>query len=41
MLRIECAVLVGWVESLVVQMLTQLAAANERLRQVSAGGGQR
>jgi hypothetical protein len=40
-LRIECAVLVSWVESLVVQMLTAMAAAGERLQQVSADRGQR
>jgi hypothetical protein len=35
-LRIECAVLASWVESLVVQMLANLAAAHERSQQVSA-----
>ncbi len=36
-LRIECAVLVSWVGSLVVQTLAALAAAHERLQHVSAG----
>lgn len=35
-LRIECAVLLGWVGSLVVQMLTSCAAAYERLRRPPA-----
>ena len=36
-LRIECAVLMSWVGSLVVQTLSELAAAYERLQQVNAG----
>jgi hypothetical protein len=40
-LRIECAVLVSWVGSLVVQTLAAIAAAHERLQHVSAGRGQR
>jgi proteasome activator-like protein len=38
-LRIECAVLARWVASLIVQMLTVLAAASERSQQVSADHG--
>ena len=34
-LRIECAMLVGWVGSLVVQMLGALAAAHQRSQQMS------
>ena len=34
-LRIECAALLSWTASLVVQMLAALAAAHERLRHVS------
>jgi len=40
-LRIECAGLVSWTASLVVQMLTAFAAAQERLQYVSTGHGQR
>jgi Protein of unknown function (DUF2587) len=40
-LRIECAVLVSWVGSLVVQTLAALAAAQERLQDVSADRGVR
>ena len=40
-LRIECAVLLSWVGSLVVQTLAALAAAHERLQNVSADGGPR
>jgi hypothetical protein len=40
-LRIECAVLLSWVGSLVVQTMATLAAAHERLQQVSVGRGQR
>ena len=36
-LRIECAVLVSWVGSLVVQMLSALAAAQERSQRMSQG----
>jgi Protein of unknown function (DUF2587) len=39
-LRIECAGLVSWVASLVVQMLNAVAAAQERSQQVSADRGQ-
>jgi Protein of unknown function (DUF2587) len=35
-LRIECAVLVSWVGSLVVQTLAQLAAAQERLQRATS-----
>jgi Protein of unknown function (DUF2587) len=38
-LRIECAVLVSWVGSLVVQTLTALVAVQERLQHVSASRG--
>lgn len=40
-LRIECAILFSWAESLVVQTLTALVAAKERLQHVSADLGQR
>jgi Protein of unknown function (DUF2587) len=40
-LRIECAALVSWTASLVVQMLTALAAAQEQLQHVSTSHGQR
>jgi Protein of unknown function (DUF2587) len=40
-LRIECAGLASWAESLVVQMLSASGAANQRSQQVSAGCGQR
>jgi hypothetical protein len=40
-LRIECAILLSWAGSLVVQTLAELAAAHERLQHVSAGRGQR
>ena len=40
-LRIECAVLLSWVGSLVVQTMAALAAAHERLQHVSVGRGQR
>jgi len=36
-LRIECAVLVSWVGSLVVQMLSALAVAQERSQRTSPG----
>ena len=35
--RIECAVLVSWVGSLVVQMLRALAVAQERSQRTSPG----
>jgi len=40
-LRIECAALVSWTASLVVQMLTAFAAAHERLQHVSTNRGPR
>jgi hypothetical protein len=40
-LRIECAILLSWTGSLVVQTLAELAAAHERLQHASAGHGQR
>jgi hypothetical protein len=40
-LRIECAILLSWTGSLVVQTLAELAAAHERLQRASAGHGQR
>jgi hypothetical protein len=40
-LRIECAALASWVASLIVQMLTALAAASERSPQVSEDRGRR
>ena len=39
--RIECAVLLSWAGSLVVQMLSAFAAAHERLPQVGARGDSR
>ena len=40
-LRVECAVLLGWVGSLVLQTVAALAAAHERLQNVSADRGLR
>jgi hypothetical protein len=40
-LRIECAVMMSWVGSLVVQMLDAFVAASERLQRMGAGRGQR
>jgi hypothetical protein len=40
-LRIEFAVLVSWVASLIMQMLAAIAAARERSQQVSVGRDQR
>ena len=40
-LRIECAILYSWAESLVVQTLSALVAAQERSQQVGTGHDQR
>jgi len=40
-LRIECAVLLSWIGSLVVQTLAALAAVHDRTRHVSASPGVR